>query len=102
MTADIDELEAGLEGVTPGPWVYSPERHTHDSPIHRDVPLPLYNDGTPMTYYGPHLGGVVGSSEWIWLTEADGKHIARCDPDTIRALIDEIKSLRAALAKSTP
>lgn len=92
----LNEMLAGLEGVTPGPWVHEPHRDIHDSPIHQDIPLGSYSDGAPMYYYGPDNGSVVGSSEWIWLSKADGDHIARCDPDTIRALLTELLSLRAA------
>ena len=68
-----------MSGYTPGPWVYSPNRDTHDSVIHQDIPVDKYG------YYGPDSGGVVGSSEWIWLKDEDARLIAAA-PDLLEAL----------------
>lgn len=58
---------------TPGPWSYDMNRHTHDYVI--------FQEGAQ---HSDHVrkhgciddGGVVGSSEWIWIEEADARLIA--------------------------
>lgn len=77
------KIAALLATATPGPWVYSPERHTHDSPIH------TASAKSDRDYIGPCSsdGGVVGSSEWIWLQDGDGNFIAAA-PDIAARAID--------------
>jgi hypothetical protein len=55
---------------TKGPWVYSPERSTHDCCIHTK------DAKEECGYISPENGGVVGSSEWTWINEADAQLIA--------------------------
>lgn len=38
-TTNIIELRKLAEAATPGEWVYSKERDTHDSPIHVNAPI---------------------------------------------------------------
>lgn len=73
-TPDIDTLiadfRAGLDGVTPGPW------RVHDDPrkwVTANVP----------------------DSAWRVNRDADAAHVARCSPENIQALLDEIERLRA-------
>jgi len=56
--------------ITPGKWVYSPNRHTHDSIIHSENAIEEYGQITNGN------GGVIGSSEWIWIKEEDALFIA--------------------------
>jgi len=80
----VSELRAGLEGVTPGPWQVG---------SWRDM---IYSTA----------GGA-----WKWICRVkrnedeatdtnqdviDAAHIARCDPDTIRLLLDELSRSREA------
>ena len=70
------------------PWVYSKERDTHDYCIHSEE------------YGYIDEGGVVGSSEWIWITDEDAEFIVRaCNSfyDLIDALEveDDAKRLNA-------
>jgi hypothetical protein len=70
--ADLDALERGLEGVTPGPWQLTAVNDTMVEAPGREVAEACgdyhdYNDYDVM--------------------EANAAHIARCDPDTIRELI---------------
>ena len=65
IEARIAALEAGLDGVTPGPW-----RASHSVVLH-----------------GPSPGGAVLASTIDrngGYNPADAAHIARCDPDTIK------------------
>lgn len=67
-----------IEKHTPGPWLYSPERDTHDFCIHTLDPK----------MSGPHIhqdSGIVGSSEWTWINDADGYLIAAA-PELLKAL----------------
>lgn len=88
--ADIDtliaEMRVGLEGVTPGPWHYFPHEHSN--------------------YTGPGTDAFMSNEEdvqvidcnWASATEEGDrtyKHIARCSPDNIAALLGEIERLRA-------
>jgi hypothetical protein len=62
--ADLDALERGLEGVTPGPWGVTPNERSR---VRREK-------------------GALRSVAYTNRDE-DATHIARCDPDTIRELI---------------
>lgn len=92
--SDIDTLiakmRAGLEGVTPGPWHYFPHEHSN--------------------YAGPGTDAFMSNEEdvqvidcnWASATEEGDrtyKHIARCSPDNIAALLDEIEKLRAQMER---
>jgi hypothetical protein len=60
----LAEMLAGLEGVTPGPWEASGANIRHK--------------------HGPLL----------YTSENNAPHLARCDPDTIRAILTELQALR--------
>jgi hypothetical protein len=64
---------------TPGPWVYDSKRSTHDSIIHTVDAKEEYG------YISQDNGGVVGSSEWIWIKDADATLISAA-PDMLKAL----------------
>jgi hypothetical protein len=98
MSADteklIAELRAGLDGVTPGPW-HAVQMATNKPDIDRPFVV------------GP--GEVVVGTDGICEPArsndrsfpedaANMRHISRCSPDNIRALLDRIASLEAALA----
>ncbi len=87
MTDRISEIEARLKAATPGRWVYDPDRHTHDCVIHV-----ADRDQSKWGYYDLECGGVVGSSEWIWLSDEDGEFIAHSKED-IEWLLGEVKRL---------
>lgn len=78
-----DELRAGLEGVTPGPWVAR----------------------SPGDFLGIYAGkielfamGLAPAPDWpeseTRETLQTAHHIARCSPDNILALLDSISALR--------
>ena len=74
----IEAMLAGLDGVAPSPW--------------RTV-LPNRKDGEP----GFVRSGAGENSITVAVLyhEADTRHIARCDPSTIRAVLTELLELRA-------
>ena len=84
----IEEIEKRLNNATSGDWIYSKHRDTHDSCIHTKDAVEEYG------YIG-EKGGVVGSSEWIWISDEDGNFIANSKSD-IQFLLDEIKRLKGS------
>jgi len=72
----LEEMLAGLEGVTPGP--YATSRHEN-----RPRDGASYESGAPDR-------GVAGM-----LYAKDAAHFKRCDPGTIRSLITELQSCRS-------
>lgn len=78
----LNEILAGLDGVTPGPW--------------ENI------DGTGIIRSEHHDGRHdVARSDLMWGLNRSGSnaaHIARCDPDTMRSILTELQQLRAASA----
>ena len=54
------------------PWVYSKFRDTHDCCIHSKDAIQEKSG-----YIDLDNGGVVGSSEWIWINDEDAEFICR-------------------------
>lgn len=69
---------------TKGKWIYSPERDTHDCIIHSE----FYKE--EFGYISNENGGVVGSSEWIWIDEYDALLISKA-PEMLDMLIRFLK-----------
>jgi hypothetical protein len=101
ITRKLDEIEAGLEGVTPGPW----RRYAKSPLVSRDTtrPDPHPETGSVLiaecgTYRDKEL---VPYNMDRWLSDA--AHIARLYPDTVRELVRlarigaETEARRAAL-----
>lgn len=90
IDALLTDMREGLEGVTPGPWMTeSVER---------------YGEERGCAYIvGEEQQGLIGAA-LSWPTEMDSgdfsrtaanaRHIARCSPENLRALLDEIDKLR--------
>lgn len=98
-TERLAEMLAGLEGVTPGPWgVWREPTFTQADAIRE---LTFQVESTPIADF----------AKAVYLLDANGKcpattgcgassaanadHIARCDPDTIRAILTELLSRRS-------
>ena len=81
----MSEYRELLKSITPWPWVYNPSRGTHDYCIH-SASAGLFGTIDPKD-------GVVGSSEWIWIDEADAEFIAH-SPQIISELLDENERLK--------
>jgi hypothetical protein len=97
MSADteelIAELRAGLDGVKSGDrWAYVERDKTEHAPNDALVFAKTCIGGTAIAIR-PKL---MTNEEW----RATGNHIARCSPENIRALLDRIASLEAALAEA--
>lgn len=71
----ISELRDGLVDVTPGPW------HVHSEPE-----VGMFGDVVAGTLFE----GLTP----IWNNSRNLEHIARCDPENIRALLAELDRLR--------
>lgn len=120
--AILDEIEKGLDGVTPGPWQVVVNEH----PWH--VPQRSYDDEIFEAQDGAHverrifttwehpqahapfpvvnistgIGTKPGESvHMVWLEEADAAHIARQSPGNWRTILDYIASLNATVASLT-
>jgi len=98
--ADIEKIEQalrdGLEGVTPGPWKHvCPDRGYCIDYIVTENPA-AKNDQNHSDYIA-ETGNVAGP-RGVNFFEKDAAHIARCSPENIRILLDELSRLRTALA----
>ncbi len=89
----LDEILAGLDHVSPGPW----------SVDFSDYGDECFYGGAGAGYWtiqeidictGNHRQPVVRRQ-----ADANMAHIARCDPDTIRTIADEFKALKAENAR---
>ena len=76
----LDELVAGLDGVTPGPWKFSPWHVEEDNPCVRVV----------------NGGWILANTS----SDNNAAHIARCDPDTIRSISDAYKAMEERAEKA--
>lgn len=114
IDALAEEMRAGLDGVTPGPWQVIVTEHPwtlaervllgHHLPaksgnhIERrifttwDHPQAHAPD---MVVNGAHGVGIESDApvHFVSIGEADAAHIARCSPDNIRALLDDRATL---------
>lgn len=96
----LAEMLAGLEGVTPGPW------YTTGAPWFsgNDGVLAGSPDGNIAYLIADCDDGMNPRNEYVeghgpfplGDKNADAAHIARCDPDTIRAILTELRDRRAA------
>lgn len=100
----IETLLAGLDGVTSGPWMVKTKEHpfsfvAHDGEcktgIHKETWLltewihAQLKDHMPVVVHAVGLGLDGGPAiQFMRIEDRDAAHIARCDPDTIRALCE--------------
>lgn len=98
-TERLEEMLAGLEGVTPGPWFY----HTH--PLDDWGTIRVGDDGTGCVWRIANVraGRNVTDEEKDQHRRdetdpygANAAHIARCDPDTMRSILTELLASRQA------
>lgn len=82
VAALVERLEGGLEGVTPGPWATT-----------------WHNDGRHLAV-GPEARTKIARINITHIDhESNARHIANCDPDTIRTLLSAIKAQAARIAE---
>ena len=70
ITAKLDAIEAGLKGVTPGPWNVEPRNRSKNFSV----------------AFRPELKVCQTFGDSV-AAEADAAHIARLDPNTVRELV---------------
>lgn len=87
----VEELRAGLEGVTPGPWARKGDRRRWN---------PNYVESSKAHIADVMQCGIDKKRDPE--SEANAAHIARCSPGNIAKLIDHIDALTAQLASPTP
>lgn len=76
----IAALRAGLEGVTPGPWKLSRYRG-----------ITVYAD-----QWGRRYSTIVARCDSnAYEDEANSDHLARCDPGTIKDILDALEAAEA-------
>ena len=81
----LEELVAGLDGVTPGKW----RRDAKDGDV-------MAGDGEDAVVVAvTEIGTAHYDKDW----EADAAHIARCSPDRIRAIATDFATLEAEVKK---
>lgn len=78
----LEAIKKRLAAAKEGEWVYDSKRHTHD--------FCIYVKGSITVRGEIEKGGVVGSSEWTWIEDADGEFIANAKQD-IEFLLAEIE-----------
>ena len=92
MTIDVEklraDLRAGLEGVTPGPWrvVQNLGREIVSTRWHPAFKSPLEVVA---------LDEALNLGAYVYIEREDADHIARCSPDNIAALLDDLATARA-------
>jgi hypothetical protein len=87
-TAQLQELIAGTEGVTPGPWTVN-GRGAWICTVGN-------NRGDP-AIFGPRPAD--GEAFRYGDKKSDARHIAACSPERIRSLCEALLAARAALAE---
>lgn len=81
----LAEMLAGLEGVTPGPW----DCFVGNANGRGLVRIETANE------HPVEAGKVIATMVRGAVSERTGEHIMRCDPDTMRAILTELHSLRS-------
>lgn len=93
MTDRYENIRAALAmGATPGPW----QAEGGEIWAARPIRFNATTAGTPLVARTERHPCTEGGFPW----EANAALIAACDPDTIRALLEERDALREALAKA--
>lgn len=77
----LEEILAGCEGVTPGPWVYGAKYLCRKTDT----------DASDYERLAQCLPGEFDGDGW----NTNAAHIARLDPATVRAMVVELLALRA-------
>lgn len=97
----IEEMLAGLDGVTPGPWWADSDGGDEFRAYAVFGPHERY--GKPSSICDTHNAGEVvleqeDGKPWDEQGRKNLNHIARCDPDTMRSILTELQSLRTLSA----
>lgn len=79
-TAKLDEIERGLEGVTPGPWCLQGDWRPKAKKVGGWLSTACRRPPPPLFEINPFVGETIKHI-------ANAAHIARCDPQTISELV---------------
>ena len=112
----LAEILAGTEGATRGPWQVHTQEHPWSLPerellgttfpastgTHKERFILTTWEHPQAHAQIPVIGGSIGigvekPAHMVRIEEADARHIANCDPQTIASLVTELQAARAKL-----
>lgn len=106
-TEALAAIVAGLKGVTPGPWWADSERSEGGDGTFNAFAVygPETRYGHPSSICDTHNSGEImierdgDDTPWDEQGRVNMEHIARCDPDTMRAIASDIATKDAEIAR---
>ncbi|PCJ95921.1 MAG: hypothetical protein COA52_02430 [Hyphomicrobiales bacterium] len=90
----LAEIMEGLEGVTPSPWAYMPNEFDDWGTVRAKISNAGQSYGAAVSFTRTH-NAVDYAKHWKDGTDPysdNGKHLARCSPDNIRAISAAMKA----------
>lgn len=100
----LEEILAGCEGVTPGPWGYRPEKYDDWGFVRAPSPDSLPGELVAVIKKHDYVGDDELSRHRVARTDpaaTDGQHVARLDPATVVAIVTELLAARANVEELT-
>jgi hypothetical protein len=86
----LNEILAGTEGVTPGPWVSEGSRSAEEP----DAGCAVIASNADHEVSNPSRGMVLWANGFRAECVNNAAHVARLDPDTVKAIVTELLALR--------
>lgn len=91
----LAKIEAGLPGVTPGPWKFNPHYQISGGGWGKIADKPTPHRYTGATILSVGYKGQEVADYWVSIRDANAAHIAYCAPDNIAAIIGYVRGLEA-------